>query len=876
MPTNIIITPDPVELEIGVVSPEVRSLSQPGQALKAVSIADAEGVCEFLIKIHPEIYVEERLLQEYHPGDRTRYTLFLRAIDAVFCEFRNMFGSLHTWLDPYEAPYAVLPFLTPIVGIEFNFDLPEEQARREIANAIFLWKRKGTRDNILDWISFITGFRTKIREFYKEVIRTNVWGQAYFELDKDNIVERAGDNYATLPHLDEHHATNTWNGNSTIRPFYVPGVPDTNYGVHGYTQIAGGSTLPGYLFRNHIGLYVDVPDENLEFTWYGSPYYEIIVNKIERILDLIILYGVEAHLFWRIITEEDAGLCEQLEFTAVPRVVEGWDDVVVAPDIVDISFMVNCNAVEEEGLTCIGETGCLDIDDVFCGNGRLANVLICTNDPDRVTNADGNSPEGGPWFTWHNIRYWPEWVGDTLLTYVGGQPPPQYGGDGSGTLLSQVNTPPELTAGEKFISPYIGTGTGQGREFECGMSDWVIDTCLEGGFDDLIIEEDWTSPFTDIEILTDDWEATEAFVDTEIIADTWDYTETFNDTLIVDDNWDYIDTFIDTLVIHDDWEDATPLAIPGLTVWFTGGNVITSSPDVNTWIDRSNSGNDAEQTDPAVRPEFIPTDPQFNDFPVVRFDAANGEHLVVTNNPSLNTDEFTVFVVGKWTAPATDTAFVSKVVDETWAAGWALTGNKTTPNQLRFHVDDYVTNFVETALSNNTPAIMEGKYDQVNVSLAVNGANIGLTSYGAGVANSAGSLHVGAYNQPGLPPYNINGELSGDIAEIVYFNRALTPSESLDMFQYLSVKYGIGLSSVETLEHTEEWEYPVSLTPVEKHEELWEPAGGETLEHFETWEPPTLTPTLEHFEEWESEGVGPGGVVSGLKLWLRADDLGPV
>lgn len=469
MPTNIVITPNVIELSLSPVSPEVRVIDK---LLKAVS-GDQLEECEFLWHVHPEIYRESRLLQEYAPGDAERYRLFLRSIDNALCEIRSLLQNLLTWLDPYEAPYPVLQWLAPIVGIDFNFDMPEEMARREIANAIFLWQRKGTRDNIGDWIGFITGFRVSTREFYKEVIRYNVWGQAYAE-DPSTLENKGGKNYATLPHLNEHHARNTWAGNATILPFFNFSVsPDTNYGIHGFTQLGNttgnGRILPGYLFRNHVAVYLDVPDENLEFSWFGQPYYYIIINKIERILDLICFYGVVKHLFWALITEEDAGFCLQDS-------AEGNNP----------GETLNCDNVGEEDTSCLGETRCIDIEEI-CGTGRLATVVLCRNDPERVRNADGGSPYGGPWVYFINLRYWTIQSKDILETWV-----PDFA---TGTLISSVDVLEPVTH-EQFLNPYIEQydsvySPGQGHEEECDISNWIIETCKNGFFEELIIEEDW-------------------------------------------------------------------------------------------------------------------------------------------------------------------------------------------------------------------------------------------------------------------------------------------------------------------------------------------------------------------------------------------------
>lgn len=844
--TDYIITPETIEIEMAVVSPEVRNVETLLKAIAGQDLAD----CEFLWYIHPEIYRESRLLQEYSPFASDRYRFFLRSIDDALCEIRKLLEELLTWLDPYEAPYPILPFLSPIVGIDFNFDLPEEMARREVANAIFLWERKGTRDNIGDWIGFITGFRVKIREYYKEVLRTNVWGQAYAE-SPSTILNKGGANYATLPHLDEHHATNTWAGNAALLPFYNFSVaPDTNYGVHGFTQLdetdRNGEILPGYLFRNHVGVYLDIPEENLDLAWFGQPYYYVIINKIERIFDLICFYGVVKHLFWTIISEENSDYCAEDSVTGE---------------------IINCDNVGESCILCLGETYCIDIEDLLCGTGRLATILMCTNDPQRITNADGGSPFGGPWLTYFNLRYWTIQSEDTLQTWIP---------DTNGVLDSEVDVL-EAVAGEQFIDPYIGQfdsvfGPGQGREFSCDISDWVTDLCENGAFEDLIFFEDWETPFQDNVVLADDWEIQEVFQENVVFADNWEIAETFQDNAVFTDDWNFSVTFQDNFVYFDDWEDYPPAAIAGLSMWLDAGFGVTTNSPVSFWLDRSYSGNDAYQNDVGSRPQLINSESAFNNLPVINFDSPL-RHMIVDDDASLNTDKFTCFVVGRWTNPSDFATFIAKVADQPWAQGWGIGQTPDSSGEnLTFFVDDYTSNFVEYQLFSGQPVVICVQYDQSELTLHINGFLVGTDLYGAGVTNTSGPLIVGGHTRPGFPN-NVDGELDGDIAEIIYYNDAISAVDKSNVVNYLLVKYGLVSGLTPVLLNTETWEPPTHAINL-VHFEDWD-VEVITLLVDEDWEPPAESsagPMLLVDEDWEP--IGPNNVVEGIELWLDADNLG--
>ena len=520
----ILITPD--SLAVPFVD-EPTSVLAHETILKNTAF-EAMDACELLWFLHPEVYREPRLTEEYGPGAVQRYRGLLRSIDAQFCEFRALMGEMITWLDPYEAPYDILPLLAPIVGIDFNYDLPEEYARREIANAIFLWQRKGTRDNFRDWIRFLTGVGVTLREFYKEVLRTNVWGQAYAELPS-TMTNRGGMTYATLPHLQEHHATNTWAGNGYIDPPWTkPISPDSNYGTHGYSAARDGTRLPGYLLRNHMALYLDIPSENLDLLWFGSPFYSIFVNKIDRLLDLITFYGVVVHTFWRLLDSE------------------------VYPE----------ELVRETAFDGVGETHCLYLDEPCLP--RLANVILCTNVATKVTNADGDAPQGGPWLTFTGrLRYWTAQQDDIIESSAG-----------------TTTIPPELSPFEQWVGPVIGLTESQGVEAACGLTPWIAAVVDAGVIETVLLDEQWENPFSDVTIVTETWNTSVTFTHTTIHLDNWQSTATFSSVTILTDTWNTAVTFSDTTIYEERWEDAF------LTAYLENWNLPPTTPTLlvtETW-----------------------------------------------------------------------------------------------------------------------------------------------------------------------------------------------------------------------------------------------------------------------------------------------------
>lgn len=879
MPTNYTITPNTLELTFQAVSPDfvAQNLSVDSPLLKAIGPDKFED-CEYLIYLHPSIYREQRLTHEMSPQAADRYRLFLRAIDSTLCELRTLLIDLFLLIQPYEAPYPILPFLSPIVGVDFNYDVPDDAARKEVANAIFLWERKGSRDNLSDWIGFITGFTSKTREYYKEVLRTNVYNQAY-AVTPSTINNHGGPNYATLPHLSETHLTNTWAGDEKSLPFYnFYAETNDNYGIHGYTQLAGevsgyfhiathsegwddfeplpgterrvesvgvGELAPGFLFRNHVGLFLDVPDEQLEQTWFGEPIFNLFLDKLRRILDLTCFYGVVKHIIWRLITEDDAGLCEDISFTVIPRFAEGWGDTEPLGSSFTQTEHINCNNVTEDAADCIGETYSLYVSDPCFPH--LANFVCCTNEIEKITNDSTLDSNGGPWLTWFYATYWDEQAGRYPTTIpTMGTPGAKADGDilqtwtptfGS-TFTSEIIITPDQTVGEEFVSPLIGLSQGQGAETTESISQYVLDVCATGVFEDNILNgiEEWNNPFQDTTILADDWDIPQVFEDTEIFTDNWDSPETedtevftddwdievsFSDMLEATDSWNISDIFSDNKELFDDWEVTVPLTLTGPGVWLDGNNGPMGNSPINIWLDRfTNPGNnDAVQPTVDNRPDHDQSDADFNDFGAVTFDGTN-DYMYISDDISLSGDRFTAFVVMEWNSQGFNDAIVTKSSSESFTDGWGIVSRGS--NTTRFFVDDIGSNFVDATIQDGTPVILCVEYDQTSLEFIVNGQTIGSYSYGAGINNSSKDLVIGAYNLSGS---GFGGFFNGTLAEFIYYNRDLSLSEKVTIITYLSNKYNITVDfSTEIV--AEDWDISTSYS---ENSEIDEPFDFDTI-----------------------------------------------
>lgn len=96
-----------------------------------------------------------------------------RFLQIFSYEFWQMKYSIDGQLDLFNVntcPLEFLPYLGYLVGVDFNYDLPEQYARQEIASAIPFYKVKGTVAGIQYYVQSITGWRCQV-----EFVTTNFY-----------------------------------------------------------------------------------------------------------------------------------------------------------------------------------------------------------------------------------------------------------------------------------------------------------------------------------------------------------------------------------------------------------------------------------------------------------------------------------------------------------------------------------------------------------------------------------------------------------------------------------------------------------------------------------------------------------------------------
>lgn len=286
----------------------------PAYLLPAKQLKD-EQILEYLWEILPALYKVAGKTHMHTEDDVERLRKFLKSVDAKMSELRYLIDFMIEWLDPWVCPYSILPYLAPIVGVDFNYDIPEDYARREIAAAIYLWQHKGTIESIKNVTRLFLDTSCTVREYAWDVMRSNVYGQAYSDL--------------TLPQEMQYHCTNTWDGSEQ-----VPSKDGECFGSH------NGS----HLYRNHIGVYIEISEKLINNLWYGTPYFDYLIRKFYKILNRVMFYGVEPHVIWTMFFQDSYDIVQNFEVNNERwyfNIDRGLDDITTVLDYRNVLFSNN-------------------------------------------------------------------------------------------------------------------------------------------------------------------------------------------------------------------------------------------------------------------------------------------------------------------------------------------------------------------------------------------------------------------------------------------------------------------------------------------------------------------------------------------------------
>jgi hypothetical protein len=248
--------------------------------------------------------------------------------------------------------------------------------------------------------------------------------------------------------------------------------------------------------------------------------------------------------------------------------------------------------------------------------------------------------------------------------------------------------------------------------------------------------------------------------------------------------------------LPDIYNPNTTLPVTGAALWldasqqntlFTDAGfsaVTTSGQSVYQWNDLSGNNRHAIQATSGNRPTWSPPASGQNGLGVTSF---NGSSSFFDTSMSLNgLSSFSIFLVAK---SATSGGWQSALRQQSGFQGffvmpWTSNGGAVSPR--------IILGYDGGTTTPNTVALTNGAFNLISFirnSGVSNVANVNGVLSSTRSANTASlsesvNLSIGRYPQP------VAEYFSGSIAEIVIFNRALSPSETSSVESYLKTKWG--------------------------------------------------------------------------------------
>ena len=248
----------------------------------------------------------------------------------------------------------------------------------------------------------------------------------------------------------------------------------------------------------------------------------------------------------------------------------------------------------------------------------------------------------------------------------------------------------------------------------------------------------------------------------------------------------------------------TTVPASGLTVWLKADANVTAdgSNKVSEWADQTIYHNNANQSNSGNQPTLVASRSDLNDKPVVRFDGSSS-FLDITDNPSVKpANAITVISVAQTNSSAQQD-LVSHGLSYNYYSEqrWPLYGYDLgiDPNDVERGYIGWSNNQGDPSSGADLAGSTARAHQMSISSMVYDGSSLNI--FDAGIAEGSvavsGSMNydgtnlhdliIGAYSTY----YGITNYFSGDMAEVLVYNRALTSTERQQIEGYLADKYSV-------------------------------------------------------------------------------------
>lgn len=128
-----------------------------------------------LISLVPTVAPDGQIYDLHEDGTVPKGQLrrFLMIMGPTLDEVKGLVDSWQNMIDVDKTDSDFLPLMAPIVGVEFNREIPIEQAREEVKGAVAGYKQKGTVAGCAAKAFTVTRYQTDVIEFVRNIRTAN-------------------------------------------------------------------------------------------------------------------------------------------------------------------------------------------------------------------------------------------------------------------------------------------------------------------------------------------------------------------------------------------------------------------------------------------------------------------------------------------------------------------------------------------------------------------------------------------------------------------------------------------------------------------------------------------------------------------------------
>lgn len=223
-----------------------------------------------------------------------------------------------------------------------------------------------------------------------------------------------------------------------------------------------------------------------------------------------------------------------------------------------------------------------------------------------------------------------------------------------------------------------------------------------------------------------------------------------------------------------------PRSLGGLVLWLRADKgVVFNGGTISRWNDQSGYRNDATQGTAGSQPTLHNN--VINRQKVIRFDG--GDSLAVTDNASLQNQNGSMFMVVK--CPTLHTHCLAGNEDFNLDRyGFMMWGNSSQVNAEIANASTYQVKTTNLFYGDNVPHTLGMIYSATEIQAWMDGL-----TFTTPTTRSITMAWNGYNFTIGNVPTGANRFYTGDIAEILYFNYALSHLQRLTLQRYLSLRY---------------------------------------------------------------------------------------